>query len=286
MQYSGHPKPRVGVSRCLLEESVCCDRGHGPNRFFTEVLNAFVEWVALWPGDEIEPGVPREDLATLDGVVLTNDHPNCGLDGLPVFFNGNRVHDEAGGVWFQHLTELTPHLATEEEQRLSNVDQCEHFVERIFGHARLREMFASHWRARDLVAFHTRHKLQLMAHSPQAYRALGQITARAGAEEGDELERQYRARFHHTLALPSTPGRHVNVLQHAFGMVSDLLDDTRRGDFLATVQSYQAGKVPLAVPVSLIRHYCTTAGVTWAAQQTYLAPFPPELGLGHALRSD
>jgi hypothetical protein len=64
----------------------------------------------------------------------------------------------------------------------------EHFVERLFAQARLRELFDSKWRPSDLIAFHSRHKLQILAHHPAAYRETGRIVAQASTRNRDDLE--------------------------------------------------------------------------------------------------
>ena len=69
-----------------------------------------------------------------------------------------------------------------------------------------------------LVAFHTAHKLQLLAHSTEAYRA--PRPARRGcasAIERAELRERYETDFMAALAERATPRRHVNVLQHCLG---------------------------------------------------------------------
>ncbi|HEY8478595.1 MAG TPA: hypothetical protein VIL71_02085, partial [Spirillospora sp.] len=61
------------------------------------------------------------------------------------------------------------HVPVEEADRLDDPAAREHFAERLFAHARLREFFAGDWTPGDLVIFHTRHKLQILAHDPTVY---------------------------------------------------------------------------------------------------------------------
>src|SRR6188508_952592 len=53
---------RVGVSRCLLGREVRFDGGHKRDRFLTDVLGRFVEWVPVCPEVEVGMGVPRESV--------------------------------------------------------------------------------------------------------------------------------------------------------------------------------------------------------------------------------
>ena len=55
-------KIRVGVSSCLLGREVRFDGGHKRDRFLTDVLGRFVEWVPVCPEVEVGMGTPRETL--------------------------------------------------------------------------------------------------------------------------------------------------------------------------------------------------------------------------------
>ena len=48
---------RIGISSCLLGEEVRWDRGHQRDRFLTDVLEPYVEWVPICP-----EGEGREDV--------------------------------------------------------------------------------------------------------------------------------------------------------------------------------------------------------------------------------
>ncbi|GAA1756857.1 DUF523 and DUF1722 domain-containing protein [Streptomonospora arabica] len=327
-------RPRVGASSCLLGAAVRYDGGHCRSPFLADVLDRYVDWVPVCPEVEIGLGVPREPLRLergeggdravagrsradrtdelravadrrsagldrLDGYVLKDASPSCGLFGLPVVEDGHRVGAEGRGAFAARLTEIRPDLPVEEQGRLGDPVLRERFFERVFAHARLRTLFDGpaadtgepgsgaggaaaaevRWRPRDLVAFHTRHKLQLMAHSPEDYRAIGRIVAEAGTRPPQEVRRDYTAAFTRGLAVRASPGRNVDALQHAFGMIGDLLDRERRRDLLDCVERYRRGLVPLCAPIALIRHHADAAGAVWVGEQTYLAPFPKALRL-------
>jgi len=51
---------RLGISRCLLGEPVRYDGGHKRDRFLTDVLGRYVEWVPVCPEVEAGFGTPRE----------------------------------------------------------------------------------------------------------------------------------------------------------------------------------------------------------------------------------
>src|SRR5437867_13293599 len=57
-----NPPVRIGISSCLLGETVRYDGGHKRNTFLVEILGPQVEWVPVCPEVELGLGVPREPL--------------------------------------------------------------------------------------------------------------------------------------------------------------------------------------------------------------------------------
>ncbi len=326
------------MSSCLLGEPVRFNGGHSRDRFLTDDLDRYVEWVPVCPEIEIGLGAPREtlqltaagrlvspsghdhtdamtalpgrrrgDLAGLSGYVVKSRSPSCGLSSVRVHSGsepggppdsrpgsrsdsppgrspGSRPRDAivAGngrGVFAARLMAEDPLLPAEEAGRLNDPLLRETFVERVFARARLGRLFGSGWRVRDLIDFHARHKLQLMAHDPVLSRQAGHLVATARDRRGDTVREQYTVLFAQALARKVSRGRHGNALHHAFGLISELLDDTRRHDILATIDAYRRGELPLSVPVTLLRHHAEGCRAGYLAAQTYLDPFPAGLSL-------
>jgi uncharacterized protein YbgA (DUF1722 family) len=80
----------------------------------------------------------------------------------------------------------------------------------------------------------------------------------------------YREVFHATLAVAATRGRHVNALQHAFGLVGEMLDDTGRTGLAARIEDYQEGRASLRTVLAELARAADAAGPAWVAEQTYL----------------
>jgi uncharacterized protein YbbK (DUF523 family) len=55
-----NPKPRLGISTCLLGEKVRYDGGDKKDYFLTKTFGRHVEWVPVCPEVEIGMGIPRE----------------------------------------------------------------------------------------------------------------------------------------------------------------------------------------------------------------------------------
>jgi uncharacterized protein YbgA (DUF1722 family) len=220
-------------------------------------------------------------LAGLDlcGYVLKKDSPSCGMERVKVRSAAGMAKRDGRGLFAEALLSANPALPVEEEGRLNDAVLRENWIERVFAYRRLRSLFEGRFGVGRLVAFHTAHKLQLLAHSTEAYRRLGRLVAGAKAMERGELRRRYEAGFMAALTVRATPRRQVNVLQHCLGYFRDKLDPKTRAALAAQVADYQKGLVPLVVPVTMIRHYVDQLGIEYLAGQVYLEPHPKELML-------
>jgi uncharacterized protein YbgA (DUF1722 family) len=183
------------------------------------------------------------------------------------------------GLFAKALEEELPLLPVEEEGRLNDPRLRENFIERVFAYRRLSDLFAGRWSSGRVVAFHTAHKLQLMAHSTEAYRSLGRLVAGVKTIPRSEFRERYETGFMTALARIATPGRNANVLQHAAGHLKKRLDADGRAELARLIDDYRLGLVPLVVPVTLLRHHTRVQDVAYLAGQTYLEPHPKELML-------
>jgi uncharacterized protein YbgA (DUF1722 family)/uncharacterized protein YbbK (DUF523 family) len=305
-------RPRLGVSSCLLGEEVRFNGGHKRFRFLTDELAPYVDWVPYCPEIEIGLGTPREAIrltaggrlvnrsgtadhtaamtalplpAELDGYVFKAKSPSCGIRAIPRYGEDGQAADHDGrGLYADRVTARYPLLAVEDEGRLNDPGLREAFTERIFATARLRALLSGSWEPRDLVAFHARHKLQMLAHDPARYREAGRIVAEAGLGSREETALAYRDVFRAAMAGPATRGRNANALLHAYSRIGRDLDQPRREDLVARIDAYRRGQEPLSLPVALLAHYASTGDLPWLADQTYLRPFPAELRLRHSVQ--
>lgn len=215
----------------------------------------------------------------LSGFVLKKDSPSCGMDRVRVYTGGGMAERAGRGMFAEALMRHLPNLPVEEEGRLCDPRLRDNFVERVFAYRRLRRLLDRRWAMGDLVAFHTAHKLTLMAHSPVAYRELRRMVA--GAREGSrkEVAREYESAFMRALAIVATPRRQANVLQHMLGYFKHILDADARAEMLALIDDHRTGRVPLVVPLTIMRHHVRREKVAYLAGQSYLDPHPRELSL-------
>ena len=307
---------RVGISSCLLGQPVRFDGGHKRDRFLSDELARYVEWIPVCPEVEIGMGTPRETVRLvrgrgelrmlgtrsrrdwtdamqsyakqrvralerleLCGYVLKQGSPSCGMERVEVRDAKGMARRAGRGLFAEALLAASPALPVEEEGRLNDPVLRENWIERVFAYRRLRSLFEAHFSVGRLVAFHAAHELQLLAHGTEAYRRLGRLVAGAKKLERAELRLRYQAGFMAALAVRATPRRQLNVLQHCLGYFRDRLDPNTRAALAAQVADYQKGLVPLVVPVTMIRHYVAQLGIEYLAGQVYLESHPTELML-------
>jgi uncharacterized protein YbgA (DUF1722 family)/uncharacterized protein YbbK (DUF523 family) len=307
---------RLGISSCLLGNEVRFDGGHKRDRFVTDLLGRFVEWVPVCPEVEVGLGTPRpamrlieeeknvrlverksgrdhtrsmerfsarrvRDLRGLElrGYVLKKGSPSCGMTRVKIYLDGGMPRMDGQGIYASALMGAYPNLPVEEEGRLNDAKLRENFIERVFAYDRLYRLFRSRWTAGEVVEFHTAHKLQLMAHSTEAYRALGRLVAAIKGSERAAFREEYESGFMKALATLATPGRAANMLQHAAGHLKKFLDPGCRAELAELIHSYRKGLVPLIVPITLIAHHARRHEIDYLNGQVFLEPHPKELML-------
>jgi len=96
-----------------------------------------------------------------------------------VYGGGGAPSRNGRGLFAEALMAEWPLLPVEEEGRLNDPALRENFIERVFAYARWRALVSGVPSLRALVAFHTSHKLLIMAHSEVAMRRLGRLVAGA-----------------------------------------------------------------------------------------------------------
>jgi uncharacterized protein YbgA (DUF1722 family)/uncharacterized protein YbbK (DUF523 family) len=309
-------KIKLGISSCLLGNKVRYDGGHKLDPFLVSTLGQFVEYVAVCP--EVESGfpVPREafrlvgdaeaprlvtrqggidatpqmerwiekklpllEKEELCGFIFKSRSPSSGMERVKVYNDKGMAEKNGVGLFARALMKRLPLLPVEEEGRLQDIDLRENFIARIFVYRRWRELLAAGATAGRLVDFQRRHKLLLMAHSPEMARQLGKLVATAGTRPLGDLLPEYEKLLLAALKQKATVRKNVNVLQHMLGYFKKQLDDFEKKELLATIENYHQNLVPLIVPLTLLKHYIDKFKEPYLGDQYYLDPHPLELKL-------
>jgi uncharacterized protein YbgA (DUF1722 family)/uncharacterized protein YbbK (DUF523 family) len=309
-------KIKLGISTCLLGENVRFDGGHKLDRYLTDTLGQFVEYVPVCPEMECGFGVPREsfrlvgdpqnprlvtsrtnqdhtermtawaekrveELETEDlcGYIFKGGSPSSGMERVKVY-DSNGVPSKVGvGLFARAFMNHFPLLPVEEEGRLHDPRLRENFIERIFALKRWRDELKEKQSLKALIAFHTRNKLLLLAHSPQHYRQMGKLVAQGKELPLKELYARYQDDFQEALRLKTTNKKHANVLMHMLGYFKGQLAAAEKQEMLELIEQYRLELLPLVVPMTLVSHYVRKYEESYLKEQTYLQPHPAELHL-------
>ncbi|MFZ5775188.1 MAG: YbgA family protein [Thermodesulfobacteriota bacterium] len=307
----------IGISACLAGEQVRYDGGHKRDPFLMETLGPFVRFVPVCPEFECGLGVPREPMRlvgdparprlvtihtkvdltermeawaerkvveleqeNLHGFIFKSRSPSSGMERVKVYSasgEGSPQH-KGVGLFARAFMDHFPLLPVEDEGRLHDPALRENFITRIFVLARWRPIAATK-QPGELVAFHTRHKLLLLAHSEKHYRQLGRLVAQTAGRQASELFAEYEQEMLAALACRSTIAKNCNVLQHMMGYFKTVLTADEKQELLEGIDHYRQGYVPLLAPLTLINHYVRKYRQEYLASQYYLHPHPMELKL-------
>jgi uncharacterized protein YbbK (DUF523 family) len=253
-------KIRIGVSACLLGRNVRYDGGHKHDRFVTDTLGTWFEWVPVCPEVEMGLSVPRPTLrlsgapenprlempetgedhtaamksfsrARLDalealdlcGYLLKSDSPSCGMERVRVHAPSGMSSRHGTGLFARALLDRFPLLPVEEEGRLGNPVLRENWIERVFAYRRWRAAVSKGLTVGRLLEFHARHEFLLLSHDPERYRRLGVLVAGAKARPRAALVAAYGTLFMETLRARATTKKHAAVLdgrKHVFSSPS------------------------------------------------------------------
>ena len=309
-------KIKLGVSQCLLGERVRYDGQHKLDRFITETLGRYFEFVPICPEVECGLPVPREamrlvgdpesprlmtqrtgvDLTDqmmrwvrrrvaelekedLCGYIFKSKSPSSGMERVKVYNGHGGLSGRAPGMFAKAFMAHFPLLPVEDEGRLNDPDLRENFIERVFTLKRYRDCIRPKVQIKALMKFHEEHKFLVQAHSVEKARVMGRLLGQAGRKGAADACRQYEALLLETLKLKATVKKHTNILDHMLGHFKDLLSTDEKREMKKLIQAYYNELVPLIVPVTMFQHYVRKYEVPWLKDQVYLAPHPLELKL-------
>ncbi len=313
-------RPRVGVSACLLGESVRYDGGHKRDHFVSDQLSAFFDFQPLCPEAATGMGIPRppvqlvgdlerprvlgvadqsldvtdrlerfsdekvDTLQDLCGYILKKGSPSCGMARVRVYAqNGQRVLGKGQGVYARTLMQRWPLLPVEDEERLNDPALRENFVNRVYVYHAWRLLLAAGISAASLIDFHCCHKYLGMAHSQAAYKRMGRLLSDFTSMPLHAIADAYIEALMTALKRPVSPGRHVNVLQHIIGYLRNDTDIHDKAALQDAVAAYRRREVALVVPIGLLKAYFRRYPDPCISRQVYLQPHPEQLGLRNAL---
>jgi uncharacterized protein YbgA (DUF1722 family)/uncharacterized protein YbbK (DUF523 family) len=306
----------IGISTCLLGENVRYNGGHALDRFLRDTLGKYVHYVPVCPEVECGFGIPREtfrlegdpkqprlvtshtgldhtdrmetwarkraaelEVEDICGFIFKSDSPSSGMERVKVYDEKGVPRKIGVGVFARIFMEHFPLTPVEEDGRLHDPILRENFIERIFTYKRYCEAMEGEKDTGNLVDFHTRNKLLLMAHSPRHLQQMGNLVAHAKQLSKKEFITQYERLLMEAMSFKPSTAKHTNVLNHIMGYFKKNLSPDEKQELIGVIDEYRQGLIPLIVPVTLMTHYVRKYDETYLKEQIYLNPHPLELQL-------
>lgn len=306
----------IGTSSCLMGEKVRYDTSHKHHSYITNTLGQYFTFKPFCPEMAIGLGTPRETLrlvqkddgihcignkteghdvtdkliniaqeqktwhSELCGYILKKGSPSCGMERVRIYnFETGMPIDSGSGLYAKTLMENFPHLPIEEEGRLGDSILRENFIKRVFAFRHWKDLIEAGLSMNALTDFHAQYKYVLLSHQQDRTRSLGNRLANAASEPIDTVAQWYFEEFMSLLKLRATRKNHVNVLQHLQGFLKNDLDKEDKQELTETIDTYRRGKLPLIVPIVLLRHHFRRHPKPFANRSKYLQPHPSELML-------
>lgn len=300
---------KLGISACLLGKQVRYNGGHKLDRFIIRTLGKHVCWVPVCP--EVEAGLPiprdpmqltgdlscprlivttsgidltnvlnewaekkvkRLDKESICGFILKNRSPSCAIHDADLFTASGKKKGRTSGLFSAMLKKHEPDLPVINEEALKDPIQRENFIERVFVYKRWLDFMKKKPSVGNLISFHSDHKLQIMAHSPKHYSALGKLVAGAKGKPMKEVCQQYVTMLMEGLQVISTTKKNANVLMHIMGYFKKQLTAVQKQNLLRMIEQYRKGRVPLRVPITRIKRYLGKFDNSYLRRQAYLSP--------------
>jgi uncharacterized protein YbbK (DUF523 family) len=197
-------KIKMGISTCLLGEKVRYDGGHKLDRYITETLGQYFDYVPVCPEVEYGLPIPREALRLvgdpalprlltvrtgidhtdgmlewaerklgelepeeLCGFIFKSRSPSSGLRGVKVYTASGMPSHSGTGIFANAFTRRNPLIPVTDDGRLHDPSLRETFIDSAFVYRRWQGLLKKGGQTRDLIDFHTDLKLLILAHSPK-----------------------------------------------------------------------------------------------------------------------
>lgn len=308
---------KIGISACLIGEKVRFDASNKPSNFCINELGQHVTYQSFCPEVAVGLPIPRPTIRQikqdniihvarpdgtgdvtdalkaygqkvakmtthLSGYVFCAKSPSCGMERVKVYSpEGNALKSDGIGAFSREIMAANPLLPCEENGRLNDPLIRENFVARIYAYKHWQNLVASGLTKHKLTTFHSQYKYTVMSHDLLAYKALGQLLARADLPL-EEAASEYISGLMAALTIKATRKKHANTLAHIQGYFSKHLQPNERQELCTQIDDYRAGLIPLVAPLTLINHYLLQYPKDYLTKQSYLSPYPAQLKLRYA----
>ncbi len=306
-------KPNIIISACIGHEA-CRWNGAMIQSDIVEQFKPWFNYITVCPERDIGLGVPRLSLrlvqsgenlrlvqnetdldltdklssycddflgrqTSIDGFILKDRSPSCGFRDVKVYPRTGKVAALSGsgtGIFGSVIHERYRHVAHETEGRIRNFTIREHFLTHVFiSHTFRTQVIPGSMK--DLVAFHSRAKYLLMAYNQSALKKMGSLVANHAGLPFQEVVFSYKELLDQALDSPARIPSIINVLMHALGYFSEVLNAEEKAWFLDNLDAYRKGAIPLSVCNAILNSWIIRYKEKYLAQQFFFQPYPQEL---------
>lgn len=305
-------KPRICVSRCLGFEA-CRYDGQMNSQDFIEKLKGEVEIITVCPEVQIGLPIPREslriikekeelyliqpktggdftkdmvefskefigELKDIDGFILKSRSPSCGIKEVKIYNGREKASSSEKGVGFfaEAAIKNYPNYPIEDEGRLTNYKIREHFLTRIYINAAFRWIKNANTMG-ELVKFHSRNKMLLMAYNQKELKELGNIVANHEKYKVEKVLEEYERHLKMAFSKNARYTSNINVLNKSMALFSKYITLEEKEFIRDTIEKYREGKLPLSTCLYMIKSYAIRFGITEMLEQSFFAPYPDDL---------
>ena len=309
----GFQKPVLVISRCLGFDN-CRYNGQKIQDDFVDQIKNYANIITVCPESDIGLPTPRnslrlvqknkeselkiyqpendtyyteemteyinEFLNNLDqiaGFILKNRSPTCAISDAKIYNSENGVPSNKGaGIFTKMIKERFPNAIMEDEGRLTNFRIREDFLSKIYMKADFNNIRNTNEMA-NLIDFHSRNKYLLLTFNEEKMRKLGRITANHDKKDVSKVFDLYEKNLNKALMGESSYTKNINVLMHGMGYFKDKVESKEKKFFLKQLDKYRGNKVPLSVPLNIMKNWIIKYDVDYLKQQSFFEPYPEEL---------
>ncbi|OLO42492.1 cytoplasmic protein [Alkalihalophilus pseudofirmus] len=305
-------KPKVVVSKCI-EFSPCRYNGDKLSDQTVHNLIPFVEFIPICPEVEIGLGTPREvirliadgeknrlvqpktgqdltkmmeefahafleELPDVDGFILKNRSPSCGITDVKVYsgLEKSPTIRTGSGAFTSNVLLAFPHTAIEDEGRLKNFKIREHYLTKLFTTTEFKKIKATQ-QIDQLNRFHKKNKYLFMAYNQKRLKILGRILSNKEKRPLEELFHYYEEELFKLFGRVPRFTSNINVCHHIFGYFSPHLSGKEKEYFLEMLEKYQEKKIPLSSVVCILKAWAYRFENEYMLDQTFFEPYPEAL---------
>lgn len=305
-------KPVLLVSRCLTNNKCRYDGTNSPCSTL-DSLKEFTDIIEICPEVDIGLPTPRNpvrlisksdeirlvqvssekdytdlmktlsnDVLTrldkIEGFLLKSKSPSCGMGDVRIYSSLDKGSSfkKGSGIFSQEIENHFSHIPIEDDGRIKNFTIRENFLTKIFTLASFNSL-KDNISMKDLIDFHSSNKLLLMSFSQVGMKRLGKIVANHDNLSLEELTQLYYAELCNILKRTPRYTSIINVMNHALGYFNDDITKDEQIFIEETIDKYRVGKVPLSVPLNLLKGLAIRFKNEYLLNQSFLEPYPEEL---------